>query len=137
MPFIYTGIRVRNLRRSLQFYTRVMGMKQILKGRMAAGGIYVHLKTPRSAQRLELNYYPPGKRFYEKYKSGCELDHLAFWEKDVDKRYRDLIRRGAKKAIEPFSEDGYRLAFVKDPDGIWIELLGVERRAKVHKPRRD
>jgi len=111
-----------------------MGMKQILKGRMVAGGIYVQLKNPQSGQRLELNYYPPGTKFHEKYQSGCELDHLAFWEKDVDKRYGDLIRRGAKKAVEPFSEDGYRLAFVKDPDGIWIELLGAERRAKLQKP---
>jgi catechol 2,3-dioxygenase-like lactoylglutathione lyase family enzyme len=131
MPFIYTGIRVRNLRRSLQFYRRVMGMKQNLKGRMMAGGIYVQLKNPQSGQRLELNYYPRGTKFHEKYRSGCELDHLAFWEKDVDRKYRDLIRRGAKKAVEPFSEDGYKLAFVKDPDGIWIELLGPERRAKL------
>jgi len=133
MSFTYTGIRVRNLQRSLRLYTQVMGMKQIFKGKMTAGGIFVHLKSPRSAQRLELNYYSPRTRYYEKYRSGCELDHLAFWEKDVDKRYRELIARGAKKAIEPFSEGRYRLAFVKDPDGIWIELLGVERLEKITK----
>ena len=128
MGFIYTGIRVRNLQRSLRFYTKVMRMKQVFKGRMDAGGVYVQLRSAGSAQKLELNYYPPGTKFYEKYKPGCELDHLAFWEKDVDGRYRELIRKGAKKAVEPFSENGYRLAFVKDPDGIWIELLGIHRK---------
>ena len=101
-------------------------MKQILKGKMPTGGIFVHLVSPRSQQRLELNYYPPGTKYYEKYRSGSELDHIAFWEKDVDRRYRELIAKGAKKAIEPFSgppNDKYRLAFVKDPDGIWIELI--------------
>ena len=71
----------------------------------------MHLGNPRSRQRLELNYYPPGAKYYEKSKSGSELDHIAFWEKDVDKRYRELIVIGARKAIAPFSgppDDMYR-----------------------------
>lgn len=127
--FAYTGIRVRNLRRSISFYTKVMGMKVACKGKMDHGGSFVQLLNPRSQQRLELNYYPPGTKYYEKYKPGSELDHIAFWETDVDRRYRELISRGARKAVEPFSgpPDGtYRLAFVKDPDGIWIELIGMK-----------
>ena len=129
MRFAYTGIRVQNLRRSIRFYEKVMGMKQILRGKMDTGGIYVHLKSPNSPQRLELNYYPAGTQYYEKYRpQGSELDHLAFWEQDVDKRYHELLTKGAKNAIEPFSQDDYRLAFVKDPDGIWIELIGKGHR---------
>jgi catechol 2,3-dioxygenase-like lactoylglutathione lyase family enzyme len=45
--------------------------------------------------------------------------------KDVNKTYKKLLAKGAKKAVEPFSEGKYRLAFVKDPDGIWIELIGI------------
>jgi len=125
MNFIYTGIRVRNLERSLRFYKRVMGMKQILKGAMEHGGVFVHLKNPHSSQRLELNFYPPGNKFLEKYRTGSELDHLAFWTEDVDLHYRKLVAGGAKSAVKPFSEGKYRLAFVKDPDGIWIELMGI------------
>lgn len=130
MRFIYTGIRVRNLERSLQFYKRVMGMKEMLRGKMKAGGVFVQLKGPRSKQLLELNYYPPKAKYHERYDSGSELDHLAFWTSDVDKRFKELISNGAKPAIKPFSEDGYRLAFVKDPDGIWIELMGREKKAE-------
>ena len=130
MPFTYTGVRVRDLERSLDFYTKVMRLKKIHRGRMKAGGVFVQLRDPRSRQVLELNYYPKRAKYYERFRNGSELDHLACWERDVDKRYAELLANGASKAIEPFSEGGYRLAFVKDPDGIWIELLGKDKRAR-------
>ena len=127
MTFTYTGIRVRDLKRSIAFYTKVMGLKKVQRGRMRAGGVFVQLKDPRSRQVLELNYYPAGTKYYEPFKNGSELDHLAFWERDVDRRYEELLENDATKAVEPFSEGGYRLAFVKDPDGIWLELIGKDR----------
>ena len=133
MRFMYTGVRVRNLERSLKFYKDAFGMREALRGKMKAGGVYLQLKAPRSKQRLELNYYPPRAKYYEPYASGSELDHLAFWTGDVDKSFEELLSKGAKTAVKPFSEDGYRLAFVKDPDGIWIELIGRERHSKQKK----
>jgi len=130
MYFRYTGMRVRNLHRALRFYTRVMGMKVHLKGKMTHGGMWVELKSPGSTQRLELNYYPPGTKYHEPFRVGSELDHLAFWVKDVDTAYKNLLRKGTKKGIAPFSQGKYRFAFVKDPEGIWIELIG---RGKTQK----
>jgi len=130
MPFTYTGIRVQNLERSIAFYTKIMGLKKTHRGRMRAGGIFVGLKDARSGQTLELNYYPPHTKYYERFKNGSELDHLAFWEKDVDAKYAEVLQHGATKAVEPFSEGSYRLAFVKDPDGIWLELIGKKRKAR-------
>jgi lactoylglutathione lyase len=124
MKFTYTGIRVRDLKRSIEFYTKTMGMKEVQRGRMAAGGIFVELKSERSPQILELNYYPPGTKFYEEYVEGSELDHLAFWCDDVRKSYEKVLEGGATSAVEPWDENGYTLAFVRDPDGIWIELIG-------------
>jgi catechol 2,3-dioxygenase-like lactoylglutathione lyase family enzyme len=63
MQFVYFGIRVRDLKRSIRLYSRVLGLKQVHKGTMGHGGVFVHLKKPGSSQRLELNYYPPGNRF--------------------------------------------------------------------------
>jgi len=124
MKFTYTGIRIRDLKRSIEFYTKTMGMKEVQRGKMQADGIFVQLKSKTSQQVLELNYYPPETKFYEEYVEGSELDHLAFWCKDVRKSYERVLAGGATSAVEPWDEGGYTLAFVRDPDGIWIELIG-------------
>ena len=129
MRFIYTGIRVRDIQRSLRFY-RSLGFQVANRGKMEHGGIYVQLKMPFTPQMLELNYYPKGSRFYEAYKNGSELDHLGFQVEDVKECLKRLKKIGAKLAVEPWSEGGTTLAFVKDPDGIWIELLGHSRKRK-------
>ncbi len=121
--FRYTGIRVRDLDRSLAFYTKLFGMKVIGQGTMPHGGRYVHLRTPGSQQRLELNWYPRSSRFYTAYRSGEEMDHLAFVVDDVRKAYRELVRKGAGVAVRPEDSEGTEV-YVTDPDGIWIELLG-------------
>lgn len=122
MEFIYTGIRVRDLKRSIQFYTKTMDMKETSRGKMQAGGIYVELNSKGSDQQLELNYYPPGSKFYEEYVEGSELDHLAFACDNVRKSYEKALAGGATSAVEPWDEGGSTLAFVRDPDGVWIEL---------------
>ena len=108
-------------------------MKEIQRGKMQAGGIFVQLRSKGSPQILELNYYPPGKKFYEEYAQGSELDHLAFWCDDVRKSYEKVLADGATSAVEPWDENGYTLAFVKDPDGIWIELIGKTVKSVSHE----
>ncbi|HYS70959.1 MAG TPA: VOC family protein [Thermoplasmata archaeon] len=120
--FYYTGIRVRNLRRSLAFYTKVLGMRAVHDGTMGHGGKYVQLVGHGSRQKLELNWYPPGSRFHTPYRKGEEMDHLAFVVDDVRKAYRELVRNGAKPGIPPEKAKAIEV-YVKDPDGIWIELL--------------
>lgn len=117
MKFVYTGIRVRDLERSVEFYTKTMGMKEIGRGKMHAGGVFVQLKSRDSEQKLELNYYPPGKKYCEDYVEVSELDHLAFRCKDVREDYKKALAGGATSAIEPWDESGYTLAFIRDPDG--------------------
>ena len=121
--FHYTGIRVRNLKRSLDFYTEAFGMKVVNEGTMGHGGKYVQLVGDGSRQKLELNWYPPGSRFHTPYRKGDEIDHLAFVVSDVEKAYAELLRKGAKPAVPPASSKGTEV-YVKDPDGIWLELLG-------------
>jgi catechol 2,3-dioxygenase-like lactoylglutathione lyase family enzyme len=125
----YSGIEVRELRRSLKFY-RSLGLKISHRGTMAHGGKYVHMKDPSSGQRLELNWYPKRSRFYQKYKNGSELDHIGFIVDDAEKWFKLLVRRGAGPAARPFGDESETLAYVKDPDGIWIELIGPGRKPK-------
>jgi len=121
--FYYSGIRVRNLKKSLDFYTKALGMKVVRRGTMPHGGKWVQMQGKGSGQTLELNWYPEGSRFYTEYTSGEELDHLAFRVKDVKKAYQELLSKGATPAVTPEQSKGTEV-YVKDPDGIWIELLG-------------
>ncbi len=125
----YSGIEVRDLRRSLRFY-RFLGLRVSHRGTMAHGGKWVHLFDPSTDQRLELNWYPRGSRFYGKYRNGSELDHIGFKVDDAEKWFNLLIKRGAKPAAEPFGDESETLAYIKDPDGIWIELIGPGRKRR-------
>jgi len=93
---------------------------------MPHAGRWVHLLDPSSHQRLELNWYPKGSRFYEKYRNASELDHIGFSVDDAVRWFNDLVRKGAEPAA-PFGDESETLAYVKDPDGICIELVGLER----------
>jgi len=124
VKYFYTGIRVRSLERSIEFYRKVMGMKVTRRGRMHHGGVWVELKSPDSAQRLELNWYPAQSKFFTRYRKGEELDHLAFRVSDVGRAFKEIVAKGARPEVEPFREERYEFAFASDPDGIWIELIG-------------
>ena len=89
------------------------------------GGRVAWLVTKGSKQVLELNWYPKGYRHGGK--SG--LDHLAFEVKDASVAYGKLAA-GKKRAIRPFKEGKWMLAYMKDPDGNWIELGSRVRKPK-------
>lgn len=134
MGFRYTGIRVRDMDRSIDFYTHVMGME--LTFRMSireTGGKIALLKSPRGRQRLELNWYP-AKGLHARYRDGDQLDHLAFTVPNVQS-FLQQHRDNVKIRIKPFREGRDWLAFIEGPDGEWIELISPGRSRKRHYPR--
>ena len=147
MVLHYVGLRVTNLRRSLRFYTHVLGLQERMRGdfRKYGRGIWVGLEDPRSHQRLELNWYPPGSPFAPRFARGEALDHVGFLLGRVSRRaleeeHRRLLRSGARPtAMTPARTDGW-MACVKDPDGNWVEIFrwptAAERRAERRRSRR-
>lgn len=116
--FLYTGIHVTDLNRSIAFYTKSLGMKLLFRTDIKeTGGKVAWLRSRGSQQILELNWYPRRSRFGSK--SG--LDHLAFEVKNATEEYKKLTRKH-KGTMKPFLEGSWMLAYVKDPDGNWIEL---------------
>ena len=116
--FFYTGIHVADLNRSIAFYTKSLGMKLLFKTDIKeTGGKVAWLRSKGSQQVLELNWYPRKNRF--NCKSG--LDHLAFEVKNTAEEYKKLTKKH-KGAMKPFLEGSWMLAYIKDPDGNWIEL---------------
>jgi lactoylglutathione lyase len=128
--FLYTGIRVRDLDRSVKFY-RALGMRVLFRGKMDHGGEYVHLALPRSIVRLELNYYPEGNPHHTPWGPGSEFDHLGFVVDDADRWIARLKKAGATEAVPPWSETTSRIGYVNDPDGVTLEVF-----SRIPKPRK-
>lgn len=120
--FVYSGIRVRNLARSVRFYRRV-GFRIVKRGHFSHGGRWVHLEFPGSPHRLELNYYPKGTPFYRPFRAGEEFDHFGFYVSSPRRWVRSVVRAGATPVIG-FVDGPAELLFVKDPDGVWLGACG-------------
>ena len=97
---------------------------------MSHRGRWVQLIDPETQQLLELNWYPKGSKYYASYRNGSELDHIGFKVDDAVKWFNLLLSRGAKPAANPSGDVNETLAYVKDPDGIWIELIGPGTKHK-------
>ncbi len=122
VEFIYAGIRVRNLQRSLRFY-RKLGFRVFRRGKMEHGGVWVHLAFPRAQQRVELNYYPRGNRFHEPMRRGTEFDHFGFRVSKVEAWKKHLQKLGLP-IVARIKEKYENIVYTRDPDGNWLEFFG-------------
>ncbi len=122
MRFLHTSITVRNIDESLKFYTEVLGLefeRRRLIPENHAEIAFVH--DPLSGARIELTHWE-GK---DQLEPGEQLDHLAFEVADLDATIASARARGVRIAKEPFRLQGgtRRLAFLLDPNEVWIELI--------------
>lgn len=101
---------------------------------MQHGGKWYQMESPGGNLVLELNYYPRGNRFYEPIRPGTEMDHLGFLVDDLDSWVDRALSAGAKRVVE-WTESRWRLAYLKDPDGIWLEFIGRNRPPSGHEHR--
>lgn len=128
MYLSYFGIRVKDIEKSFEFYTDLFGLEEVSRGDKTTlgGGIYVLLRDRQSGQNLELNWYPKGSKYADYYIPGEGLDHIAFKVDDMDKTLQFLKEEGIERVeigeLAQPPDTNYRLAYVKDPDGNWIEL---------------
>jgi catechol 2,3-dioxygenase-like lactoylglutathione lyase family enzyme len=131
MGLMYTSIRVKNLRKSLDFYTKSMGLKVTGKRSPVPGEQIVMLADRKTGQRLNLMWYAPSCRWYSPYKTnGVELDHLMFQVKDAKKAYQRLVKKGASKATPLWEGKERTMGLVKDPNGIWVGVMSENKKKK-------
>lgn len=116
---IYTGLRVRDMKRAIAFYTKALDMKLQFQFKIKeTGGRVAYLKSPGGKQSLELNWYPGSLP----YRNGDQLDHLGFKVPDLKAVHAKLMEHGARVTIPTFHEGSVMLTFYEDPDGIPIEI---------------
>jgi len=118
MKYLHTMVRVSDLDESLEFYCNKLGLVEIRRTEVSAGSFtLVYLAAPgdESAQvELTWNWDP------EEYTGGRNFGHLAYAVDDIYALCRRLMDAGVTINRPP--RDG-RMAFVRSPDGISVELL--------------
>jgi lactoylglutathione lyase len=118
MKYLHTMVRVSNLEESLDFYCNKLGLQKVRESVNEQGRFtLVFLAAPgdESAQ-IELTYnWDP-----EQYTGGRNFGHLAYEVENIYELCRKLQDSGVTINRPP--RDG-RMAFVRSPDNISIELL--------------
>lgn len=121
--FTYVGIRVKNMKKSIDFYSKFLGMEDKGHSRIEVSkGDVVYLESEDRNVGIELNHYDAKSPFNAKYVAGEGLDHLAFGVDDLDASLKLAKKLGYKVAKDVRTEKS-RWAYVEDPNGIWIELF--------------
>lgn len=118
MKYLHTMVRVRDLAESLDFYCDKLGLVEIRRHEVPAGRFtLVFLAAPGDeTAQVELTYnWDP-----ETYTGGRNFGHLAYAVDDIYAVCRRLLDGGVTILRPP--RDG-RMAFVRSPDQISIELL--------------
>jgi len=127
--YLHTMVRVRDLDASLDFYCNKLGLKEMRRSESEAGrftlvflcapGDEAHVLkggSPMPGPMVELTYnWDP-----EDYQGGRNFGHLAYAVDDIYASCRQLMDGGVTISRPP--RDG-RMAFIRSPDGISVELL--------------
>ena len=122
MKFLHTMIRVKNIEKSLDFYTKVLDMELTEKQRLDDCWLYFLSDKEKTCQ-IELTYNDETPK--EGYNIGNAFGHFAFEVESLNTFTEKLNKLGYKYLYEPFDLNGKgsMIAFIKDPDGYDIELI--------------
>ncbi len=125
MRLLHTMIRVGDLDRSIAFYTGVLGMRLLRRRDYPDGKFtlaFVGYGDETSSSVIELTY----NWGVDRYELGTGFGHIALEVDDVYRAAEDIKGRGGTILREagPMNAGTTIIAFVADPDGYPIELIG-------------
>jgi lactoylglutathione lyase len=125
MRILHTMIRVGDLDRSIKFYTEVLGMKLLRQEEFPKGEFslaFVGYGAEADNAVIELTY----NWGVDHYDMGTAYGHMALEVDDVYSAADAIRSRGGKILREPgpMNAGTAIIAFIQDPDGYPIELIG-------------
>ncbi len=125
MRYLHTMVRVADLDASLDFFANGLGLIEVARYVVEAGRFtLVYLSAPEDAEAAKTNRALTLELTYnwdpETYDGGRNFGHLAYEVEDIYAICRRLHDRGVTISRPP--RDG-KMAFVRSPDGISVELL--------------
>jgi len=125
MRLLHTMLRVGNLQNSISFYTDILGMKLLRQkdypdGQFTLAFVGYGDESDNTVIELTHNWDTSD------YDIGSGFGHLALEVADVYKATEAIRTKGGKILREagPMNAGSTIIAFVEDPDGYQIELLG-------------
>lgn len=146
----HTGIVVSDMERSLEFYRNLLGLRAVEN--FKEEGEYINKISGLSGVKLwmvklvaddgtmvELLKYVSHPQKAPDNLQICDIgcSHIAFTVDDVDKEYTRLSDKGVRFNCPPLvSPDGCaKVAFCRDPDGVFIELVELQTKNKLKNYR--
>ncbi|OBY21854.1 lactoylglutathione lyase [Pseudomonas aeruginosa] len=124
MRILHTMIRVGNIDRSIDFYTRVLGMTLLRKNDYPDGQFtlaFVGYGNEADSAVIELTH----NWGVDAYEIGTGYGHIAIEVDDAYQACDDIRNNGGQVTREagPMKQGTTVIAFVTDPDGYKIELI--------------
>ena len=119
IKYLHTMVRVKHIDASLNFYCNLLGLKEIRRKDNEQGKFTLIFLAPpyQPDSMIELTYNWDSSEIYTE---GRNFGHLAFEVDDIYQTCQNLLDNGVSINRPP--RDG-RMAFVRSPDNISIELL--------------
>ncbi len=129
MRLLHTMLRVGDLEKSIAFYTQVLGMTELRRNEYPEGEFtlaFLGYGDEANNTVLELTY----NWGVDKYEIGTAFGHLAIGVPDVYEaceKMKTQVKKVGGKIIRdagPMNAGSTIIAFLEDPDGYEIELIG-------------
>ena len=122
MEFLHAMIRVKDIEKSIKFYSELLEMKLVREKKFDDCSLYF-LTDKNGIVQIELTYNDETPK--DGYEVGTGFGHFAFSVESMDEFTKKLQKTEYKYLYEPYklSSTGSTIAFIKDPDGYEIELI--------------
>ena len=136
MQYLHTMVRISNVQESLDFYCGKLGMVEVRRTESEAGRYTnIFLSASDDVESAKAGWAPTLELTFnwdpEEYSGGRNFGHLAYQVDNIYELCQSLQESGV--VINRPPKEG-RMAFIRSPDGVSIELLQKGEEIEIKEP---